>query len=223
MPEWDFSLTVDDVLRGQGAEPTMIRARRPSLLEVAEWALHEGLPLLQPAVLAQELSIKEIRHERLIFEEGGFISGSLISQHLRGATEIVVLLCTIGPQLEAISAELIQTDSLHALALEGFGTAAVESLANQACARIEKQAQAKAMQASIPLSPGMIGWPVEVGQKQIFSLLNASSIGVSLNDNAMMIPRLSLSQVIGIGLQLNFQGRTCDFCSLKETCRYQHQ
>lgn len=220
LKDWTFSLSVDDVLRGQGAEPAVVRARRPVLIEMAAWALREGTPLLEAVVLARELTVKEMRHERLLLEGGGVLSGSLIGQHLSGANQVVALLCTIGPRLESVSAELMTTDPLYALALEGLGTAAVESLANQAVVHFEKQAHAAGLHTSIPLSPGMVGWPVDPGQRQIFSLVNGGMAGISLNDNAMMTPRMSLSQILGFGEQMAFQGRTCDFCGLQETCRY---
>ncbi len=61
--DWALPLTVDQVLRGQGADPQKLRQRRPALVEIAAWALQEGLPLLQPVVLAQEFQVQGIRHE----------------------------------------------------------------------------------------------------------------------------------------------------------------
>jgi hypothetical protein len=67
----------------------------------------------------------------------------------------------------------------------------------------------------------MLGWPVEDGQDQIFSLLPAENIGVKLSKSRVMSPNKSLSMIIGIGKQLTGEGRQCDYCMLKETCRYQ--
>jgi hypothetical protein len=66
----------------------------------------------------------------------------------------------------------------------------------------------------------MVGWPVEQGQPQIFDLLDADEIGVRLTESMMMVPRKSLTFVLGIGKKLIAGGRTCDYCSLKGTCRY---
>jgi hypothetical protein len=32
---------------------------------------------------------------------------------------------------------------------------------------------------------------------------------------------MSLSQVLGFGLEMNLKGRSCDYCNLNQTCRYQ--
>lgn len=219
--DWELPLTVDHVLRGQGADPQRLRQRRPQLAEVANWALQEGLPLLQPVVLAQEFQVQGVRHEDLVLESATRLKSALLTQHLASARKVVVMVCSLGPQLEAITAEMLATDPLQALALEGVGTAAVEMLATLAANRLETRARQAGLSASIPLSPGMVGWPIEVGQRQVFSLLNPASIGVRLTESGMMVPRMSISQLLGFGEQMMLQGRTCDYCNLKETCRYQ--
>jgi hypothetical protein len=68
----------------------------------------------------------------------------------------------------------------------------------------------------------MIGWPVDVGQPQIFNNLDAAAIGVTLNDSAQMVPRKSVSLVLGFAPTPFEAGSPCDFCALRNTCRYQH-
>ena len=106
------------------------------------------------------------------------------------------------------------------LALEGLAAAAAEALGEAACRRFEEIARAEGLQTSIPLNPGMIGWPLEEGQAQIFSLVDASEIGVTLGPSSLMQPLKSLSLVIGLGRDLDVAGQSCDFCSMHETCRY---
>ncbi len=75
---------------------------------------------------------------------------------------------------------LFGADPQYALALDGLGNAAVEMLAQQVCANIGEKVQTKGWTASTPLSPGITGWPVEIGQPQIFALLDPSTAGVTL-------------------------------------------
>ena len=219
--DWELKLDVDAVLRGQGADPAAIRARSPSLVETAARALEEGLPLADPVVVARRLPVESLRHERLTLIGGGTLSGALIAQHLGPAQEVVALLCTVGEALENYAAEVMASQMVYGLALDGVGSAAVEALANAACRRYELEAAERGMQTTIPLSPGMLGWPVEQGQPEIFSLIDAQAAGVRLTDSLIMIPRKSLTMVLGIGPEVSVGGRTCDYCSLRETCRYQ--
>lgn len=220
LEDWSLSLTVDQVLRGQGMDPAVARERRGRLVEAAEWALKESLPLFRPRVALREYAVVGLRHRRLLLE-GGSLEGPLIAQHLAGAKRVAVMVCTIGPDLEAVTSELMRSEPVLGMAMEGAGTAGVEMLSVLACNRLEAEAKTEGLHASIPLSPGMMGWPVDPGQRQVFSLVDAGQIGVRITPSLMMSPRLSVSQVVGFGEEKMLEGRTCDLCSLKDTCRYQ--
>ena len=220
LDKWDLRLDVDTVLRAQGADPAAIRKRSPRLVESTERALDEGSLLLQPRVETRRLLVEDLRHERIKLIGNGLLSGELLAKHMGGAQEVVIILCTVGEALERLAADVSKEDSVYGLALDGVGSAGVEALANAVCALFEEEATKEDCQVTIPLSPGMVGWPVEQGQPQIFDLLDADEIGVRLTESMMMVPRKSLSFVLGIGRELIAGGRTCDYCSLKETCRY---
>lgn len=219
--DWDITLETDQVIRAQGADPAAIRHRSPKLVEVAESAIADGTPLLNPKVLFRRMTIEGFVHERIKLEGGGELRGPLLAQHLAPATEVLLILCTIGDELETLVSEVIQTDPVFGLALDGVGSAAVEVLANAACNRFELETEERQLETSIPLSPGMVDWSVEQGQPQIFEILPAEEIGISLTPSLIMLPRKSLSMVIGIGTQIAYEGTTCDFCSMRDTCRYQ--
>jgi cobalamin-dependent methionine synthase I len=171
--------------------------------------------------LYQHFDVLALHHERLRLEGKRILSGRLLAEHLAAATQVIVSICTIGDALEGAVSEVMAEDPVRGLALDGLGNAAVEALANAVFSQFEEQAENSGMLTTIPLSPGMVGWPVEEGQQQIFSLIEAEVIGVKLTDSSLMHPRKSVSMVMGIGKELASKGRTCDLCSLKETCRYQ--
>ena len=218
---WELELDADAVLRGQGADPAAIRQRRPQLAELAEKALADGMKMIRPQVLVERLAVKSLEHQKLNLEGGASLSGEFLAQHLAPAEELVVVVCTIGREIEARTGDVMGDDVLYGLALYGVGSAAVEALANAACRQVEIEAAGRGLETTIPLSPGMIGWPVEEGQAQIFKLVDASHIGIELFPGGMMQPLKSLSMVIGLGREIGAQGRTCDYCAMRETCRYQ--
>jgi hypothetical protein len=220
----DFQLNIDAdlVLRGQGADPAIIRARKPRLVEMAERAVQEGAALIEPAVVYRFAPIETVKHERLILADGAPLTGALIAQHLAPARYVAMIVCTVGAAIGDRLAALMPRDPAYALALDGYGSAAAEALATEVCARLEQDAARSGHCTSVPINPGMIGWPVEVGQPQIFSNLDAAVIGVILNDSAQMIPRKSVSLVLGFAPTPFAAGTPCDFCALRNTCRYQH-
>jgi hypothetical protein len=217
----DLIFDVDAVLRGQGADAAILRARRPKLVEVAEKAMQESFSLLNPKVVYQEYKVEGVQHERLLLQGGGRIDSKLLAQQLAAADRVIVVLTTIGMELEEQVSAIWDSDVVYALALDGAGSASVEALANAACLYFEQMAAKEEMQVSMPFSPGMVDWSVDDGQTQIFQLLGEAGSIVQLTNSSIMIPRKSLTMVLGIGTELKSSGRTCDFCTMRETCRYQ--
>jgi len=226
MNKWqidDLNLTVDSVLRGQGADPDVIRSRNPLLVDIAKKALDSVTGLLEPEVFVKEFQVASFQHNSIELEGGYGITGPLVIGHLLGATRISVVVCTVGTKIDDYTSEVIDDDIVLALAVDGVGAAAVESLANAVCRKIETKAAADGLQTTIPLSPGMIGWDVEEGQTTIFDLVDQDQISVSLSPHYLMVPRKSLSMMIGIGPNICSGECICDYCTMRETCQYKDQ
>ncbi len=221
LKDFDLSLTPDDVLRGQGADPAIVRDRKPALLNAASLALEQGYAKLHPAAMLHHVKVVEHRHERILLEGGKELVSPLVSHHLAGAEQVALVLTTVGTELEEYASASMSGNPLLGLALDGLGNAAVEVLGQQVCSRIAEQAGVAGLTASTPLSPGEPDWPVEVGQPQIFAQLDPSQIGIRLTSGGMMIPKKSISFVVGIGPEM-VQTELCDLCSLRERCRYRH-
>ncbi len=224
MKKWqvaDLKLNIDAILRGQGADPDIIRSRSPRLVDTAEKALAEAKKLLEPEVLVKEFQVTNYQHDSLDLEGGKKLSGALVTGHLVGACTLSIAVCTVGSKIDEYASEVMEDDIVLGLAVDGVGSAAVEALANAVCKEIELDAAENGYQTTIPLSPGMIGWSVEEGQPLIFDLVDPTTIGVELTPYYLMVPRKSLSMIIGIGPRISSGDRICDYCAMRETCRYQ--
>jgi hypothetical protein len=169
------------------------------------------------------LAVREFRHERVLLEPNGQLSGPLVAEHLHAAKSVVAAVCSIGPELEQAVSRCFAEDPALSMALDAFGSAAVDLVASAMCARVDAEADAQGVRTTIPLSPGLVGWPVASGQSQIFALVDGASAGVSLTKGFMMLPRKSTSMVIGIGPEVDHAGESCDYCSMAETCRYRQE
>jgi hypothetical protein len=228
LSDWKLELNVDDVLRAQGADPISMRKRRPAIIGSIEKAIALGSTLLHPIVLYEQYPVKQFVHDRLELitpdsaNGKAQLSGLLIAQHMASAQQVIVLLCSIGKDLDESVSGLFAVDPMLAVSLDGVGSAAVELLAILAANHFETQARQQGLKSTMPLNPGMVGWPVDEGQLQIFTLLDSERIQVSLTDSFMMNPNKSLSMVIGIGKDVAATGSSCDYCSLKGVCKYQN-
>jgi len=218
--DWDIEVTVDDALRGQGANAEIIRKRSPKIVDTTERALSTALPLLQPVVIYKELEVTGLRHDKLLLSDGGSLSGKLIATHLGAAQRVTLVVCTVSEAISWLASKEMQENMLYGLALDGIGSAAVEVLANDVCAWLETKSDALGWKTSIPLSPGVEGWPLDEGQPQIFKSLVGESNAVLLTESFLMEPVKSLSFVVGMGKDLQPHGTTCDLCGLQHTCQY---
>lgn len=178
--------------------------------------------LLDPAIAYEIYSITEMGHDRLCLRGNGALRGPLLLAALPEAEELAVVVCTIGCNLEEKATDYYEKkEPLRSLLLDGIGSAAVDSLAQEACKLIMREASSDELQASSPLNPGMPGFPISE-QWKLFNLVPAEEIGVSLTPSGIMVPRKSASMVIGIGPQMTTwtQAEVCARCSLRETCPY---
>jgi len=146
-----------------------------------------------------------------------------VAGQLRDAQSVVILVCTVGNPIERLSLQYLESDPLHSLALYGVGSAAVESLSVAACHYFREQAAQQGLLTTIPITPGLEGWPIEQGQPEIFHIVNAAAIGVDLLPSFTMRPIKSTSLMIGMGTHIDTSGGICYFCSKYSVCAFQQE
>jgi hypothetical protein len=105
--------------------------------------------------------------------------------------------------------------------LDGIGSAAVDSLVPEVLRIIVSEVSPRGYEISSPVNPGMPGFPL-TEQWNLLGLVNANEIGVRLTASGVLVPRKSVSMVIGIGPKMIrwTQAEVCARCSLRKTCHY---
>jgi len=140
---------------------------------------------------------------------------------LRGEQRAGLCTCTIGPALEEKVRELMSTgQEPEGYILDAVGSVAAEAVADAVNARICHWAEAQGLLAAPRFSPGYGDWSLEE-QREIFRMLPAGEVGMSLNPSCMMIPRKSVSFAVrfvppGAGADLS---HPCERCGL-ENCPF---
>ena len=216
-----LELKNEEVLRREG----LGRARdvKPKIknLILELLATVEQAHLLEPAIAYELYPIKEAKAGELLLEGKGAGRG-LRGSKFPQASELAILVCTIGPKLEEkVRRYSMKGETLRAMLLDGIGSAAVDALVERACQFIADIASTRGLQASSPIYPGMPGLPLSE-QRRLLKLVPAQEIGVSLTRSGMMVPLKSISMVIGLGAQMPFWSKAavCTQCHLNETCPY---
>ena len=216
---WRDRVDIDAVLRAQGADPAALRRRGARVVETAAEALRTGLPVLSPAITLGRFPIRRVTASAVHLADGARLSGPLVAAQLAGAREAAVLAVTIGAEIGAAVASAGRDRPSFALALEGMATAALEAWAQEAVRRLDRAARRRRWRAGTALGPGLEGWPLERGQRELFDLLAPNGRSVTLLPGGMMWPRHSLSLVVGLGPGLSRQAAPCDWCGARSRCR----
>jgi hypothetical protein len=218
IPSSELVISVDDVLRAQGAKPEVIHARRPAIVESTQQAIEMGLQKVHLIGWLQELPVRAVTHDRIQLADGHVLTGSLVMQKLAGSTSVYFAIGTIGAGLEQYVTQNLQEDSAFCYILDTVGSVCAEKFGQYLESTIRKRAKAQEKLNSISISPGLIGWPVDEGQPQIFEVLQPEPELVQLSTSAQMLPRKSISFVMGIGCPEG-KGTQCDYSELRDRCQ----
>jgi len=217
-----LSLRTEDVLRREGfREHSKIRPEIKILIRELLASIKKA-HLLEPAIAYEIYTITELSQRHLSLEGKPKVGDSLLYSVLPHAKELAIAVGTIGPRLEKqVTAYTSQGEPLQGTLLDGIGSAAVDLLTEEVCKFIAGEASSRGYEASSPINPGMPGLPI-TEQWQLLKLVPAGEIGVSLTSAGIMVPRKSVSMVIGIGPQMAkwTRAEVCARCHLKKTCPY---
>lgn len=121
-----------------------------------------------------------------------------IIKHLIGAVEVAVMAVTIGLPLEQEVSNLFSNNQYTlGLLLDAAGTTAVETACDAVCTVIGQHAAHSGLTAGRRFSPGYGGWSIEV-QPEVLDLASGAAIGLSVTDTKMLVPRKSVTAVVGL-------------------------
>ena len=148
------------------------------------------------------------------------LDGNDIRKHLSGCSKCVLMAATLGAEVERKIAQAQVNDMTKALVLDSVATAAIESVCDNLCAEIEMEIAP--LKLTSRYSPGYGDFPLEM-QKDLISVLDAPrKIGLTLTPENIMIPRKSVTAVMGITKEKR-KSKSCENCNLKHTCRYRKE
>ena len=105
--------------------------------------------------------------------------------------------------------------------LDAAGVAHLELLGHHARQHVKKKVSGKGLYTGCPFGPGYNGMPLDY-QSQLFEHVNATGIGVKLNDSGVMLPMKSISFWLRITANKKAaedHGYKCSKCDM-ENCLY---
>ncbi len=220
-----LGLKIGEVLRRQGFRGhSKIRPEINKLISELLASVNKTR-LLEPAAAYEYYKVTGMNPSQTSLEGNKAIQGPLLHTIFPEAKELAIIVCTIGPNLEKRVTDYSKSgETLRSTLLDGIGSAAIDSLTQEVCKLITGEASSHGYQASSPVNPGMPGLPIQE-QWHLLELVPAGEIGVSLTTAGIMVPRKSVSMIIGIGSQMTrwTRAEVCARCSLRKTCLYRIQ
>ncbi|MHB1394400.1 MAG: hypothetical protein ACYCYE_15260 [Clostridia bacterium] len=148
------------------------------------------------------------------------LRGEAIREHLREAERCAVMAVTIGLEVDRRIAFYSRTNLTKGLVFDACAAAAVESLCDMVQEEIEAKAMTMGLEITSRYSPGYGDFSIVI-QKGIAKVLRTyEKIGLSVNESSIMIPRKSVTAVIGMQVgKCSVSGNKCKSCENKN-CLY---
>jgi hypothetical protein len=155
--------------------------------------------LLEPSYSYVVKDIERIQDSLVFIEDSITFESQVIAQMLEECQKVAVFLVTIGDYLEEAICWLAEHKLiLQALVLDSIGSAAAERVADFVQGKIREAASAQGLVISQRFSPGYCDW--DIGQqKELFRIMKGDLVGIHLTEECLMLPRKSVSGIIGIG------------------------
>lgn len=192
------AITADEVWRCLGAGQ---RSRGSLEMEVKASAA-EATRLCSPAAVSLAIKSTGAGKGTVTFGGGTRIQGRLLPHLLEGAEGAVFLIVTAGAGIERRVQEMFAADDdLTAFVLDAAGSAAAMAAFAFVASRIGAELATAGQRIGPCLKPGTDAWSIE-GQRDIFALLPAAEIGVTLQDSLLMTPQKTQSGIIAFGRSL---------------------
>ena len=192
--------------------------------------LTEGLRLLAEECEARLLGAITPRYVYALFdlEHGEQISvsgtpltlaGNSIRGHLEGCLKCVLMAATLGAAADSMIREFESTAMEKAFVSDALASAAIEQVCDLAEQEIRERLDVYHL--TWRFSPGYGDLPLAI-QKDFLSVLNAQKrIGLTVTDDLILIPRKSVTAIIGVSeTEIPRKRRGCAACNMRERCEF---
>ncbi len=212
----DFEIKLDT----KAVFDRLMGGRAEKWQQAIEDAEAEALTLIHPAIAYAVHPVTGVEESRLIVDGGKALESPVVASLFGRAPEVVLMVFTIGPQLEARVAEYDKANDYPArFTLDVVGSVAVNQVGEVGYHLIEEMAGERGVKASIPLNPGTSHWPMS-GQRVIAELTPAAEIGVDVQESDLLRPNKTIAFAVALGSDVltPAEGSSCDYCERRDLC-----
>ena len=201
---------------GNGHGPSL------SISSLIDEEIEEAYDFIEPFYFYQLMDIKRIRRPRVTLENGTTISLSseVLSWVLYPCQQAVIFVSSIGHGLEERVSQLMKEGQIvKPTILDAIGSEAAEKTACYLQETVRELATSNDAGITLRYSPGYCDWDI-TQQRILFDVLDPVPMEVSLSKDCLMVPRKSISGIIGLGWgeKRRLRLSPCRFCT-KQDCK----
>lgn len=126
------------------------------------------------------------------------LTGNSIYKHLRYAKKVALLATTLGIEIEQVIRRYEIIDLTRSLVLDASCTEFIEKLCDLAECDIEASVRDEGLTLNRRFSPGYGDLPLAIQPTFLKTIKADTKLGISLTDTMLMIPRKSVTAIIGL-------------------------
>ena len=187
--------------------------------QLIEESMKEMKDLIKERYNYQIFSISKDR-DNLSLEDGRFgLVGNDIRKHLEGSETCILMAVTLGHEVDTRIRYYEKISMTKALILDACATMEIEKICNRICSEIELSIMKDNKRLTSRYSPGYGDLPLNI-QKEFLALLGAEkSIGLTSTFTSILIPRKSVTAIVGvIDIENKIEDSSCINCNKYYTC-----
>ena len=201
-PDWDslrrYLGYLDESTRAQ-AEKLMDRLRK----------------VCSPIITYRESAVERKGDGIYLYNEK--IGGEDIKKHLEGCENCILLALTLGMGADRLIRTLESSDMSSAVICDTLCSVPTEQLCNEARCELSKEYEGLYLTESY--SPGYGDLPLYTNKSMEKLLETPRRIGVSVTESQLLLPRKSITAIIGISeTETKGQLAGCEHCKLYDKC-----
>ena len=152
------------------------------------------------------------------------LAGDDIKGMLEHCRRAVLVGATLGPGIERVLRRYEITNMADALIMDACASTAVENVVNNFEEDMRADVEAEGLYLTERFSPGYGDLPLDTQKSLVPALEMEKRIGVSLSSSMLMIPRKSVTAVMGISDVPYVSARTeCEKCMMFRDCAFRKE
>ena len=152
---------------------------------------------------------------------GVTFAGNDIPRMLEPCEEVVLFGATLGPGVERLMMRYEVTNAADSVIMDACASTAIENICNNFESDMRRAVEAEGRYLTDRFSPGYGDLPI-TEQPKFFALLDMTRrIGVSLTPTTIMVPRKSVTAIMGIARTPQpHRPPDCEHCLMFRTCPF---